>query len=1193
MSSHARSAALELSLRRWGGDDYALEARFQLSASAAPAQLIAGSPPRIRIDFDALTELLITPDAYGAALGRAFFADPRVGEALAKARAQAESLGVPLRLRLRLAADDDEIHALRWETLQPPGGADPLARSERILFARHLDSADMTPLEIGPRATLRALVAIAGPPADALARYNLAAVDVPAELERARAALGELPITTVASGQGAGATLDTLVGALRDGPEIAVIVAHGSLRRGRSYLWLDDGQGGAERVEGVELVEAVARLPRRPLLVLLLSCQGAGDGAGEALAGVGPQLAAAGVAAVIAMQGNMAMESAARLLPAFFSELWRDGQVDRALAGARLALRGSSDWWQPALFLRVPDGRLWLDETAAIPVAPAGPAIPPPPEPARPPELTGFVGRAAELAAFSASLARDGVVVFTGMPGVGKTSMAAALARQVGEPGTTFWHSFRPGEGVDTLIWALAGFLAQQDQAGLWELLQSTRLSGGQPPPTAVLIDYLIQSLADSGLLLCLDDFHLVDDDPQIEPLVERLRPLLRAGQLRVIITAWRVPAFSTDLSIERLAELSAADADLLLAARGVVLEPELAAQLYAHTNGNPQLLVLAADALRRTGDPARLIGALTEVDSIERYLLDTIDAALSNEERGTMKPVAALLEPGGTRGAIEALADGASVRRPLRSLSDRYLLVTQEAAAGKEYHQHAIVQRFYYEELGKRERAELHRRAADYYETEEPNPLRAVLHHLRAGELGRAVALAASSVYDAINSGQARLLSSLLAQIPAERLGPSQAAALDTAQAELLALLGEFAEARERLERALRVGDEWGEPPLTQAKRQRLLGMVQVRMSNYPESEAACRAGLALLASQPLPDLEVALLQIQLAQALWPQKHLDSAEEACNVAQAALPPEPAAPVQRVTILQLQAMIAGQRGHYAEAVARLEHALPLTRQSGDVRVLAVLLYNLGFYAYQVDQLERSDACLRESLTLRTQIGDRRGRMLGANMIGIIQKDRGDYVAAQASFEECLQIAEALQHRRYQAISLMNIGSAQLSQGQLVAGIGTLNRALELSRSLGDRSLELDPLCRLAEAALLSNDPTTAYTHGQAAREIARAEGLGAEEGQALRLIGEALLAQGQGEAAAAQLAAAWARLEAAGDRDEQALTLAAQARLAHATGAIKQAHELAGQGMDLARQQQKPYLIAAMERVMAEIADSR
>ena len=103
-------------------------------------------------------------------------------------------------------------------------------------------------------------------------------------------------------------------------------------------------------------------LPRRPLLVVLASCQSAGrTHRPGALAAVGPRLAGAGVGAVVAMQDRLTLATAERLLPAFFAELRRDGQVDRALAAARLAVRERPDWWAPVLFLRLRDGRLWAE----------------------------------------------------------------------------------------------------------------------------------------------------------------------------------------------------------------------------------------------------------------------------------------------------------------------------------------------------------------------------------------------------------------------------------------------------------------------------------------------------------------------------------------------------------------------------------------------------------------------------------------------------------------------------------------------------------------------------------------------------------------------------------------------------------------------------------------------------------------
>jgi hypothetical protein len=66
-----------------------------------------------------------------------------------------------------------------------------------------------------------------------------------------------------------------------------------------------------------------------------------------------------GIAAVLAMQGNVSMRTVTTLTPIFFEELRRDGRVDRAMAVARSAIRERPDWWVPALFVRLRSGRIW------------------------------------------------------------------------------------------------------------------------------------------------------------------------------------------------------------------------------------------------------------------------------------------------------------------------------------------------------------------------------------------------------------------------------------------------------------------------------------------------------------------------------------------------------------------------------------------------------------------------------------------------------------------------------------------------------------------------------------------------------------------------------------------------------------------------------------------------------------------
>ena len=67
-----------------------------------------------------------------------------------------------------------------------------------------------------------------------------------------------------------------------------------------------------------------------------------------------------GVPAVVAMQGNITMTTAAAFTTAFFRSLERGrARRPRDRGRPRAAVRDRPDWWVPALFMRLKSGRLW------------------------------------------------------------------------------------------------------------------------------------------------------------------------------------------------------------------------------------------------------------------------------------------------------------------------------------------------------------------------------------------------------------------------------------------------------------------------------------------------------------------------------------------------------------------------------------------------------------------------------------------------------------------------------------------------------------------------------------------------------------------------------------------------------------------------------------------------------------------
>ena len=356
-------ADLEISLHRRDSVTWNVELRFSLPQTDAETQLTLTGPLMADIDPHQL-DSLADEEEYGLALGSGLFGHG-LGAAFQTAVATSQGQGVRLRVRLVMGSNADALHGLKWETLRNPADGSTLLTNENVLFSRYLSSQDWRPVGVRPREDLTALAVVAGP--DDLGSIDagrpLAPVRVEDELSQAREGLGSLPLTTLPGA--APPTAANVLHHVRRGYDVLYLVCHGYVVNDEPVLLLVDDEGRAAPLLGSELVSRMRDLVRLPRLVFLASCQSAGAGADRrsedagVLAALGPRLAEAGVPAVVAMQGNISMTTAAAFTKAFFASLDTDGLVDRATAVARAAVRDRPDWWVPTLFIRLKTGRLW------------------------------------------------------------------------------------------------------------------------------------------------------------------------------------------------------------------------------------------------------------------------------------------------------------------------------------------------------------------------------------------------------------------------------------------------------------------------------------------------------------------------------------------------------------------------------------------------------------------------------------------------------------------------------------------------------------------------------------------------------------------------------------------------------------------------------------------------------------------
>jgi hypothetical protein len=359
---------LEFKISRQQEGVYSIALSYDLPGSAAEIRMGQSQPAIMHLNLAELSFQVQDSQIYAQTLSTSFFSDINVRLFFEKALVNANTLSLPLRVRLLIDASAPELHSVRWELLSNPKDGSALFLGENLYFSRYLESADWRAVRLHERRQLRALVVVSNP--DNLDRYpGMAPVDVGGEVDRARQGLGD--ITPSVLGQNEPASLENLATRLRaEKPDILYISAHGALIQNEPYLWLQDPSGQAAVTSGQDLADRLQELTAPPLLVLLASCQSAGqESAADARSALGPRLAEVGVPAVIAMQGDITQTTLAEFMPTFYAALQEDGQVDYAVALARGHVRQRLDFWMPVLYLRLRDGRLWVEAEERPPTA--------------------------------------------------------------------------------------------------------------------------------------------------------------------------------------------------------------------------------------------------------------------------------------------------------------------------------------------------------------------------------------------------------------------------------------------------------------------------------------------------------------------------------------------------------------------------------------------------------------------------------------------------------------------------------------------------------------------------------------------------------------------------------------------------------------------------------------------------------
>ncbi len=277
------------------------------------------------------------------------------------------------------------------------------------------------------------------------------------------------------------------------------------------------------------------------------------------------------------------------------------------------------------------------------------------------PRTPEFVGRREEQSYYAWRLQTEGLAHIWGLPGSGKTALAAELAADGHRYGQTIlWHTCRAGRDSTLLgiIRGLAQALAAAGDDTLWRELR-------QAPPEeldpASMLDALRERLLMRPSVVILDDAHHADAE-ETDALLDALADLVARRSIRLLLVG-RDPIESvTYLPLPGMIEREAQ----LLWAGSPALPADQWRALYAATGGLPEPVRRAAAAYRRSGDLARPTDWADEIDAWAR---EAIWSRLEEYEQRLLAIAAALeSQPWSDRQALvcDSLGMPAETLKPL-----------------------------------------------------------------------------------------------------------------------------------------------------------------------------------------------------------------------------------------------------------------------------------------------------------------------------------------------------------------------------------------------------------------------------------------------------------------------------------------------------------------------------------------------
>jgi tetratricopeptide (TPR) repeat protein len=709
-----------------------------------------------------------------------------------------------------------------------------------------------------------------------------------------------------------------------------------------------------------------------------------------------------------------------------------------------------------------------------------------------------LIAREALVQGCMADLGAGKTVAISGMGGVGKTSLGAAVAGHwPAQP--IFWYTFRPtfNDQLSSLLFSLGYFLHQQGASGLWLQLVADK---GKVENYNLALAHLRGDLhtLSQAPLLCFDETDylqaesekLGSDQIQMREFLASLRglvPTLLIGQQ---------PGLSVDTHYA-LPGLTLPQVATFLTEAHLPFDSADVHLLHAYTGGNPRLLRLIA-ALAEDGRSLSEIVSETPGAPTLPALLESFWGRLNIGERQTLLRLAVFRSPApddawpDLKVALKRLTGQNMVQRDgyggvalLPIIRD--LLVDDRQRFPAELYDQCHL-----------EAAGIRAVRGEY--------TAAAWHYSQAGEAALAIQVWFPHREQEMRRGQAAGALAIFQQMSLRRLADTEKQGLALLRAELYELTAEADKGLAELKAI-----KWPTDSMVTADALLLRGQFLNALGRTPAALDTYEEGLAALA-----HLHRQLVRFRYRRSIThvQQRQMGEAWQEARLAQ-------------YEADHLQGLVQDEQGQFDEAYSYYQRALALAKSVKYEPGIAQTNRELAILLSRLVKLEEATTHAQEAIAYYKRTGDRFGLETMHNVLTAIYFQAGQFEKSIATAEIALSFFEEARLPYWASTTGATLAEAYFE-------VGDLDKAEQVARKvLNFEEPQSYPyaLFTIGLVRRARQDMEAAERYFQNSREIAQENGDKFMEAYAWQALGKVYRVQGRSEASRSALTEALQQFE--------------------------------------------------------------